>query len=172
MRRLTDLENHSICIVIMGAAVWPGGRPSGAMQRRVEAAIRYAATLPHPCFLPTGGQGKYGPPEAEVMRSLLLDAGIPSTQIMVEATSHDTLSSVLACSRILKDAGISTAILCTDRYHIPRCRWLFRRMGITMRAAPIPSGIRATGTAKWLYYYIREFAATVWDTILIARQKV
>ena len=42
-------------IVIFGAAVRPGGRPSTTLRRRVEAAAAFGSRLAAPLFLPTGG---------------------------------------------------------------------------------------------------------------------
>ena len=59
-------------IVVLGAAVWPGGQPSPALQRRVMHAVDlmqrgYAAYL-----LVTGGMGQYPPTEASVKMLPLL----------------------------------------------------------------------------------------------------
>ena len=64
-------------IVVLGAAVWPGGQPSPALQRRILHAVDlwqqgYAVYL-----LVTGGVGKYPPAEAAVMQRLAVAHGIP-----------------------------------------------------------------------------------------------
>ena len=71
-------------IVVLGAAVWPGGQPSPALQRRVMHAVDllqqgYAAYL-----LVTGGVGKYPPTEAEVMQRLAVAHGIPRRCVLRE----------------------------------------------------------------------------------------
>ena len=63
-------------IVIFGAAVRPGGRPSGALRRRVEAALAFGARHPDALYVPTGGLGDHPPAEAEVMAALLRAAGV------------------------------------------------------------------------------------------------
>ena len=44
-------------IVIFGAAVRPGGRPSGTLLLRVESAVAFGARFAEPLFVPTGGVG-------------------------------------------------------------------------------------------------------------------
>lgn len=156
------------CYVIMGAAVWPDGQPSGAMRRRVEGALRLGKRTTDPYYLVTGGQGKFGPPEAAVMEALLKEAEIPQDRILVESQSPDTFASIIECTLILKKRDcLRPVILCTDRYHIPRCRWLFYLSGIATTAAEMPSGCRANGTLRWTYYYLREIFAIPWDTAIL-----
>ncbi len=153
--------------VIMGAAVRRDGSAGGAMRRRVETALGLGKQVPRPCYLATGGVGRYGPAEAEVMKGLLLQAGVPESTILLDNVSHDTLSSVMRCVHILggyKD--LASVTVCTDIYHQLRCRWLFYLMGIPTRKVQLPSGRTANGTFRWLYYYLREFLAIPFDTLL------
>lgn len=155
-------------LIIMGAAVWPNGVPSNAMRRRVLGALDTSSTLENILFLPTGGVGKFPPAEAEVMRDLLLEAGVPVTNIALEDKATDTLSSVSLCASILRHLPTrSDVYVCSDTYHIPRCRWLFRLYGIKTRAGQVQSGRSYTGTLKWASFYLREAAAIVWDTLLV-----
>src|SRR3954447_22731773 len=91
-------------IIIFGAAVRPDGSPSGAMRSRVEAALACARRLGDAAFMPTGGQGRWGPPEAETMAQLLLAAGVPAARIWPVPTGENTIRSALACARALRGA--------------------------------------------------------------------
>jgi len=92
-------------VIIFGATVRPDGRPSAALRRRVDSAVRWARGDREAMIIPTGGIGGEGPAEAEVMRGLLLDAGIESRRIVVESTSRDTLESIRTCHSILQQRG-------------------------------------------------------------------
>ena len=152
----------------MGAAVWAGGRPSNAMCRRVQAALRSASGYPDALFLPSGGVGKHPPSEARVMAGLLRQAGVAEEKILPEEASHDTLSSVRNCVRILRELpSVREVVVCSDVYHIPRCRWLFRLYGIPSRAGEIESGRPPSSALRWMYYHLREVAAFPWDTLLV-----
>lgn len=151
--------------VIFGAAVRPDGRPSGTLQRRVEGAWQLARQTSPSKFIVTGGQGKQGPTEGQVMKRLLLELGAEEQQILVEDKAQDTLESVLYCTEILNNEAEATrdVIVCSSPYHNYRCQMLFRLWGVPCRRGIMPSDRPTLGTLKWLYYYFREAAAIPWD---------
>jgi vancomycin permeability regulator SanA len=160
-------EEKSICFVVMGARVMDDGQPSGAMTRRVNAAIDSGRMMPGACFLVTGGVGKSKFCEADAMRSMLIRAGIPGTNIISEAGSGDTLSSVINCSLILKgNRSFDLLRVVTDIYHLPRCRWLFFLSGVSTSGILVSGGLKSNGLIKWIYFYLRELLAIPWDTLL------
>ena len=148
-------------IVIYGAAVRPGGVPSGTMRRRVEAALRLGATLEAPLYVPTGGVGDHPPAEAEVMARLLRAAGVADDHILVEPTGRNTLRSTLACARLLREHGLGGAVVhaATSAYHMPRTVMLLRLAGLDARFAPpppVPASARLLPRWRWR---LREAAA-------------
>jgi len=154
--------------VIFGAKVYPDGTPSGAVLRRVAAALNAASSSLHPLFLVTGAGRAGGPSEAVVMERLLELRGIPADRVLVDEGSSDTLASVIHCAALIRARGSwNRVIVCSDRYHIPRCRWLFRLLGIRTVAAPVESGRAANGLLRWAYWFIREVPAVPWDTLLL-----
>lgn len=160
--------------MIMGSAVMPDGAPSGAMRRRVEGALAMGRGSPEPFYLATGGVGLYGRSEAEVMKEELEAAGVPEGRIVTESASRDTLSSIENCARIIKsEHGTAASVtVCSDRYHIPRCRWLFRLLGVATRPGNMPSGRSANGILRWSYYYVRESVAIPTDTLLLLAHRL
>ena len=155
-------------LVIMGAAVWSGGRASNAMRRRVQGALASAESCSGATFLPSGGIGKYPPSEASVMASLLRECNVQEENIILEEASHDTLSSVRNCVKVIEGRDVqSKIIVCSDVYHIPRCRWLFYLYGIRSVGGKVQSGRTQNTLRKWIYYHVREIVAIPWDTILV-----
>jgi vancomycin permeability regulator SanA len=157
--------------VILGAAVWPGGRPSPALRRRVEAALDAAQGDSTARFVATGAVGRHPPSEARVMGDLLVAAGIARDRVVLEETGTDTLSSLVATARILRRAGARSVFVCSDAYHVPRCRAVLRALGVRSRGAPAHGGRRAVGTARWLARVAREAMATPWDVALAFRAR-
>lgn len=154
-------------VIVMGAAVWENGRASNAMRRRIAGALRSAEGKPNAIFLVSGGVGKHPPSEAEVMAGLLRDEGISPDRILLDDKSKDTLESVRNCAKILRALpGWGEVIVCSDIYHIPRCRWLFKLVGIATRPGRVASGRSQNKIWRWAYYYLREMAALPWDTLL------
>ncbi len=159
-------------LVIFGAAIRPDGRPSGTLRRRVWGAHRFGTRLEAPVYLVTGGVGRHGPAEAAVMREQLLGYGVPDTRIVVEDQATDTLSSAILCWRMLRDRDDGTTVyVCSSPYHVPRCRLLLRILGIKTAPAHMPGDRHPLGTAKWLYYVLREAVALPYDAIIMTLQR-
>jgi len=154
--------------VILGAAVLGNGEPSGAMRRRVEGAFELSRNSPDAVFLVTGGGDRSRQTEAEVMSALLQAKSVSQERILQDPISTGTLSSVVHCARIIKRQNcVHSVVVCSDRYHISRCRWLFHLLGVHTLAGEMPSGLRANGHPRWAYYYLREAAALVLNTVVL-----
>ncbi|EAR51230.1 hypothetical protein OG2516_14486 [Oceanicola granulosus HTCC2516] len=146
-------------ILILGAAVWPHG-PSPTLRRRtLHAAGLYHAGRGR-LLIPCGGQGRHGPPEAEVMRALLLGAGVPDAAILQERRSTSTWENLLFARPLLAAQGETRVLIVTDRYHVPRARLAARRMGLTAAGAPPP--LRGSHVPTQLRQALREVPALVW----------
>lgn len=158
-------------MVILGAAVRPGGLPSRAMAERVAAALAWGEAQPvPPLYMPTGAVGRHGPAESTVMARLLREAGVPACRIREEPTGTDTLSSVIACLALLR-GHVGPLHAATQRYHLPRVLLLFRLGGRAARAVPPPPGPAARASlARWRWR-LREVPAIPWDAglMLLAR---
>jgi uncharacterized SAM-binding protein YcdF (DUF218 family) len=101
------------------------------------------------------------------MAQLLQEAGVPVDQMILDTESKDTFDSIRNCTRILKSiSSTDNVFVCTDTYHVSRCRWLFRLYGISTQVGKVDSGRTQNGKLRWAYYYFRECAATAWDTLL------
>ena len=156
-------------LLVFGAAVKPDGHPSGTLRRRVEGAWHLGRDNPQARFVVTGGQGRFGPPEAQVMKSLLLKLGTNESQIIIDDKSLDTLDSAIACAAIIRRESqpVQKVTVCSSPYHNTRCQLLLRLLGIACERGDMPGDRAELGTAKWLYYVFREAAAIPWDGLLI-----
>lgn len=153
-------------IVIFGAAVRPDGSASPALRRRVEAAAAFGALLRAPLYVPTGAQGRHGPPECEVMAALLRERGVPPGRILPEPTGTDTLSSVLACAALLRERGHAGPVFAaTSGFHLPRCLLLLRLAGWPARPVPPPEADPSL-LRRW-YWRLREAPALPYDAALM-----
>jgi uncharacterized SAM-binding protein YcdF (DUF218 family) len=136
------------------------------MKRRMAHGIRMLRQGRGRHLLVTGGLGKHAPPEAHVMRRLALDAGVPATQILVEDQAISTFWSALHCMQIMGQHGWSTALIVTDRYHLPRSLWTFRCLGRRWGVRVIGSAVQGhpASRRRWRrwQWYARELCAWVW----------
>lgn len=159
--------------VVFGAIVRADGTPSGALVRRVEGAARLACDSAAYLLIVSGGVHLAAVSEAAVMKSLLLAKGIPAEKIIEDPNSADTLDSVVHCARLIRALGSDPeVIVCSDRYHMPRCWWLFRLLGIEARMGEMPSARAAIGMKNLLYWSAREIPATIIDTFLLIGMRI
>ncbi len=150
-------------IVIFGCGVLPGGRPSPTLQARVEAAFRCGGAGAQ--YMPTGAVGRHGPSEARVMAGLLAGFGVPPGQVSLEETGTDTLSSVLACARMLRGRP-GPVRAASNGYHLPRCLTLLRLAGVPATGCPAPP------RPAWAWYWrLRECAALPYDAVAMLAQR-
>ena len=146
--------------VVLGAEVFGPGRPSAAVQRRVEHGVMVWRRLRIPFLVVSGGVGKAGISEASVMRDLAVDLGVPPDAIVLEDGSHSTLEQAVAVTRLARAGGWEALVVVSDRFHVPRARFLFRRMGLSVAGAPV-TGPGPGSRRKWLGAWVREAAAWV-----------
>jgi vancomycin permeability regulator SanA len=160
-------------ILIFGAAVTPNGEPSGTLRRRVEAAIDAARDMESAHFIPTGAVGRYGPSEASVMARLLMESGVSPDRIRLEETGTDTLSSVLAIRRMLRESPEPGPVMvATSSWHVLRCRLLLCLSGIAAHPCPAPAADHTIPWLKRLYWRLREVPAIPYDAALILGRRM
>ena len=165
-------SNHRMTtILIFGAAIRPDGHPSTTLRLRVKAALDAAQRLPDARFIPTGGHPgatpRSSPSEAAVMARLLMESNVAPDRIILEETATDTLSSVRAIRRLLREQGLAGPVwVATSAYHLPRCLTLLCLFGIAAR--PCPPAPQPHGLAWWkrCYWWLREVPALPYDAAL------
>lgn len=154
-------------IVIFGAAVRADGRPSPALARRIGYGLQAALGAADAPVLCSGAAGRLGPSEASVMAAALRARGVPPARIVLDEESRDTLQSVLAAARFLKARGLSHAIVCSDRYHIPRIRLLLAALGVATEPGPLLAGRGGSRFLPWVRMRLRELLATPYDLAIV-----
>jgi len=167
MNLLQPLPRPCDVIVVLGAAVWPAGRPSPALRRRVTHAVHLLHSGHGKALLMTGGLGQHPPTEGEVMRQVAMEVGVPARKILVEQRATSTLESAIYCTRIIRQHGWSTVLIVTDRYHLPRALLAFQSFGLQVSGSAV-SG-RYVSRRRWQAWYAwgREVIAYGWYMLLI-----
>ncbi len=152
-------------IVILGAALGPGGQAGPALRRRVAHGARLFHAGKAEQVIVTGGGLDTPPTEAEAMRALALKHGVPEERIIIEDKATRTLENALYTARIMEDRGWARALVVSDPFHLPRALFLFRRLGITASGAAVRE---RCGEPLWRWYggYVREAGAFAKDAIL------
>jgi len=154
------------CIVVLGARVWSDGRPSDALQYRLNSAVEAYQSGLSGAILVCGAQGDNEPAtEASVMKEVLMNSGVPEQAIFVEDASYNTKQNLENARAIMEAQGFESAIVITSDYHVERALWLARDAGIEevygiAAASPRPFftiwRLRAREAASWVMYFFRK----------------
>jgi vancomycin permeability regulator SanA len=155
-------------VIIFGAAVRPNGKPSLALRRRIDRASAWAREHPGAMIMPTGGVGRHGQSEAAVMKRALREAGIAARRIVIEPAGRDTLESIRLCDRLLRARGdCRRVVICTSRYHQPRCALLFRLLGYEVVVPSMPKARGRLSRRSYGRMLARELLALPYDALLV-----
>lgn len=90
--------------------------------------------------------------EAEDMRDILIDYGVPEAAIIVENRAQTTEQNALYTAELLRKVGISEIILVTSAYHMQRAGLWFILQGLTVH--PVGSGYTARGGERTAMDYM------------------
>jgi uncharacterized SAM-binding protein YcdF (DUF218 family) len=153
----TDLERGvppADAVVVLGCALDEAGRPSAALMRRVEHGIALFQRGDAAILLLSGG-GRHRT-EADAMREIAVGSGVPEREILLEPRSRNTYENAVETARLMRSRGLSSVVLVSDRYHLPRARLQFRRAGLVIVATGHPP---SRGWRHELPMWLRELAA-------------
>ncbi len=150
----------TVVLLVLGAAVWKGGRASPTLKRRALHAAHLYETGHASHIVGCGGVGRHPPSEASLIGRICRDAGVPETAFREEAASTNTLENISFALPILRDIGTDRVAIVSDGYHLPRARLIARRLGLRCIAVPpLPPGPL---TRKQLRARLREIPAYAW----------
>ena len=123
---------HAQAALVLGAQVKPDGTPSDMLADRIataEALLFGPATAARAGsrLLLSGDHGRVGYDEVGTMRRVLLADGIPARDLFTDHAGFDTWDSAQRAQRVF---GVDSAIVVTQRFHLPRALFAARRAGL------------------------------------------
>lgn len=152
--------------LVLGARVWPDGRPSMFLGQRIAVGVSlYRRGLVPRIVVSGAGRNREGLDETAVMARVVEEAGVPFDAITIDPHGVDTYASALGARR---DLGLSSVIVATQEFHLPRAVWLCRQVGLEAQGAYPPVLLREH-TAMG---YVREVPATWKAALDIARERI
>lgn len=117
-------------ILILGHRLEPGDRPSEDLVRRIDCAVSHWKEIAAPLIMPCGGiTPGHSLTEAEVMRNMLTERGVPEEIIRLEDRSRVTIENILNAVSLLQPDSIVALI--TSDYHVERALGDCRRAGLS-----------------------------------------
>jgi uncharacterized SAM-binding protein YcdF (DUF218 family) len=113
-------------MVVAGCRVFPDGRPSAALARRVGVAAALFQQGAAPRIVLTGGPSVGAPiSEARAAAALCERLGVPARHLVLEEASTTTLENAAFAARLIPDAR--AVLVVSDCAHLFRCRRMFGR---------------------------------------------
>ena len=146
------------CILVLGAGVWDGGRPSHILEDRLLKAIELYNKGAANRILMSGDHGRKEYDEVNVMKRFAIDKDVPSEHVFMDHAGFSTYESMYRARDIFKAKKI---IIVTQEYHLYRALYIAEKLGI-----------EAYGVASDLREYVgqecrdfREILARVKDVV-------
>jgi uncharacterized SAM-binding protein YcdF (DUF218 family) len=152
-----NTAKKSDAIVILGAQSKYNTVVNPCLVERVKKGV----ALQHQGFaqkiVMSGGKDRFGEKsEAQIMKTLALEQGVSQDAIIVEDTSKNTYENLLFSKRILEKNHLTSVIIVSDPYHLPRASLIAKTEGLSYTVAP------ASSSPCWSKYgflgidYLRE----------------
>ena len=141
-REISELPQQTVAVVLGGGVSGPRApmRPDpdlgSAADRLWHAARIYRAGKAQRLLL-SGGTTRTGDgSEAQAMRAVLRDLGVPDSALWLEDASTNTASNAQQTAQLLKAQNIQSILLVTSALHMPRAKAAFERAGLKVYPAP------------------------------------
>lgn len=127
---LSDDDVYADAAVILGSKVHEDGTPSARLVARLERGRELHRDGRVQTLIVSGGLGKEGHQEADVMRDWLVAAGVPADDILVDPDGVDTGATARNTTRLMKERELRSVVVVTQFFHVSRTKLAFRKLGI------------------------------------------
>lgn len=150
--QLADVD----CILVLGCGVWDDGRPSHMLEDRLKRSLELYELGAAPKLLMSGDHGRSHYDEVNVMKTFVVDSGVPSENVFMDHAGFSTYESMYRAKEIFQAKRI---IIVTQKYHLYRAIYIAETLG--MEAYGVSSDYRNYTNQKMRD--LREVLARVKD---------
>ena len=146
------------CILVLGAGVRPGGKPSLMLKDRLDKALELYNAGVSDKIIVSGDHRENDYNEVQAMKNYLMDKGVPSSAIFMDHAGLSTYDSMYRADYIF---SVRSLVIVTQEYHMYRAIADAEAMG--MKAYGVCA--RKETYNGQLSRDIREIAARVKDIV-------
>lgn len=115
------------CILILGAAVWPGNVPCPILEDRLLTGITFFRQKKDAVLLMSGDGRFPGHDEVSVMKDFALMHGVPAENILTDPSGLTTRDS----ARRARDVyHVRKTVIVTQKYHLYRALYIAGKLGL------------------------------------------
>ncbi|WP_248565511.1 YdcF family protein [Paenibacillus sp. L3-i20] len=141
--------------VVLGNKVEVNGQPSERLKARLDKSMELFERGYFTFIIVSGGIGKEGFDEAKVMKSYLIDKGIPEDKIIEDNNGYNSYMTAQNTSKIMDDLELDSVMVITQYFHVSRTKLAFRKMDMK----EVYSAHANIFEIRDIYSIIREFPA-------------
>jgi uncharacterized SAM-binding protein YcdF (DUF218 family) len=136
----SDAAQSADAIVVLGAAQYDCA-PSPVLEQRLDHAHDLYVDGVADTIVVTGGkQAGDRCTEASTSADYLRGEGVPDRDLLLEVHGTNSWESLAAAARILRDEGLTRAVLVTDGYHALRVQAIAEQLGVDASVSPSHRG--------------------------------
>ncbi|MGF6602925.1 vancomycin permeability regulator SanA [Paraburkholderia sp. GAS448] len=155
---LFSLPRPADVVIVLGNTVYVDGSPSPRLAARLDRAFQCYEQRQCKLVFVSGGIDASGTDEAQAMHTYLVRRGVPSDNIMVDRAGNDTWSTARNASAFMRNRGLSSALVVTQYFHLPRAMFALKRFGVREVSGAYP----AFWEVRDVYSIAREVPALIW----------
>jgi uncharacterized SAM-binding protein YcdF (DUF218 family) len=156
-----DERRSADAIVVLGAAQF-NGTPGGVFEARLRHAVSLYDEGLASYLIVTGGKLPGDrTTEAATAREWAIEHGVPEDAILGEDKGRNTLGSIEAVARIMRDNGLTSAVFVSDQTHMLRVLRMASDQGIVAWGSPTRTSPSDTDEARRRKAMIHELAGLV-----------
>jgi vancomycin permeability regulator SanA len=123
-----ELANVDVAVVL-GNKVELDGQPSNRLQARLDKAVDLYEEGYFKNIIVSGGVGKEGFDEANVMKQYLVDQGIPIEVIIEDSNGYNSYMTAENSKAIMEELNLESVMVITQYFHITRSKLAFQKLG-------------------------------------------
>ena len=118
--------------LVFGAYAYPNGKPSHALQDRLDTALELYQNQSVKKLILSGDHGKKDYDEVNSMKQYLESKGVPKSDLFLDHAGFDTYDSLYRAREIF---GVKRLILVTQEFHLPRALYIGNSLGLECQGA-------------------------------------
>jgi len=140
------------CAVVFGAAVWPGGTPSDALNDRVNTAVDIYNEERVSCLIFSGADSAYGKHEVDVMVDIAYSREVELEDIELDYDGNNTRQTIENLD------NERSYVLVSNDFHLARINLLAKQR--KLKDYSVEYSLYANGRySKEAFFVVREIAA-------------
>ena len=156
----SDLPLKTDFAIVFGNEVYSNGKPSARLMARLDKSIDLYQKKMVKNILVSGGIGKSKQDEAVVMANYLHSNDIPSSNILIDSSGHNSSLTSLNAAKLI--GSHKSIIAVTQQFHIARVKLSLRNAGFTTVYGSYPD----FSEMRDIYSYAREVPAFFYYALL------